>query len=387
MRYCHPDDTVVSVGPPEPLSRPDDPPPVAERPALGAALGRPTVRDVARVAGVSFKTVSRVVNGEAGVRPETAERVIAAARQLGFRRNEIASSLKRGVTRDTVGLVIEDVSNPFFATIARAVELVTRERGMLVIIASSDEDRTRERHVIDSLVSRRVSGLIVVPIGIDHRYLAREMRLGMAVVFLDRPPGQLRADAVLADNAGGARAGVAHLIAAGHRRIAVLTDDLAVYTMAERFHGYRAALAEAGIGFDPSLVRHDCHDIHEARAATVDLLDADDPPTAIFGTNNRMSVGAVGAIRSDGRRVAFVGYDDFELAASLAPPVTVVRTDHQAMGRLSAELLLRRMDGWDAEPERIVLPTEIVTRGSGELPPVIAAARREPFGARAHFNG
>jgi LacI family transcriptional regulator len=347
-----------------------------ERSGAGAPLarslpadGRPTVRDVARVAGVSFKTVSRVVNGEPGVRPETADRVLAAARQLGFRRNEIASSLKRGMSRDTIGLLIEDVSNPFFATVARAVELVTRERGMLVIIASSDEDRSRERRVIDSLVSRRVSGLIVVPIGNDHRYLAREMRLGMAVVFVDRPPGHLRADTVLADNAGGARAGVAHLVAAGHRRIGILTDDLEVYTMAQRFDGYRAALADAAIPFDPLLARHDCHDIHDARSATLSLLDGEDPPTAIFGTNNRMSVGAVSAITASGRGVALVGYDDFELAASLVPPVTVVRTDHEAMGRLSAELLLRRMDGWGGGPERIVLPTEVVPRGSGELAP------------------
>jgi LacI family transcriptional regulator len=324
---------------------------------------------VARVAGVSFKTVSRVVNGEPGVRPETAERVLAAARQLGFQRNEIASSLKRGVSRDTIGLVIEDVSNPFFATVARAVELVTRERGMLVIIASSDEDRSRERRVIDSLVSRRVSGLIVVPIGSDHRYLAREVRHGMAVVFVDRPPGHLRADSVLVDNAGGARAGVAHLVAAGHRRIGLLTDDLGVYTMSERFDGYRAALADAGIPFDAALARHDCHDIHDARAATLALLGSEDPPTAVFGTNNRMSVGAVSAITSAGAPIALVGFDDFELAASLVPPVTVVRADHEAMGRLAAEMLLRRMDGWDGEPERVVLPTEVVPRGSGELRP------------------
>jgi LacI family transcriptional regulator len=324
---------------------------------------------VARVAGVSFKTVSRVVNGEPGVRPETAERVLAAARQLGFKRNEIASSLKRGVSRDTIGLVIEDVSNPFFATVARAVELVTRERGMLVIIASSDEDSTRERRVIDSLVSRRVSGLIVVPIGTDHRYLAREVRLGTAVVFIDRPPGHLRADSVLMDDAGGAKAGVAHLIAAGHRRIGLLTDDLAVYTMSQRFDGYRAALDDAGLSFDATIVRHDCHDIHEARTATLALLASTDPPTAIFGANNRMSVGAVSAITSLRCRIALVGFDDFELAASLVPPVTVVRADHEAMGRLGAELLLRRMDGWDGARERIVLPTEIVPRGSGELAP------------------
>ena len=114
----------------------------------------------------------------------------------------------------------------------------------------------------------------VVPIGNDHRYLAREIRLGMAVVFVDRPPGHLRADTVLADNAGGARSGVAHLIAAGHRRIGILTDDLGVYTMAQRFDGYRAALADAAISFDPVLARHDCHDIHDARAATLSLLAA-----------------------------------------------------------------------------------------------------------------
>ena len=162
---------------------------------------------------------------------------------------------------------------------------------------------------------------------------------------------------------------MAHLIAAGHRRIGVLTDDLDVYTMSERFDGYRAALAGAGIAFDPALARHDRHDIHDARTATLELLAGDDPPTAIFTTNNRMSVGAIDAIASSGRRVALVGFDDFELAAALDPPVTVVRADHEAMGRLGAELLLRRMDGWDGAPERIVLPTEVVPRGSGELRP------------------
>ena len=191
----------------------------------------------------------------------------------------------------------------------------------------------------------------------------------MAVVFVDRPPGHVRADSVLMDNAGGARAGVAHLIDAGHRRIGLLTDDLGVYTMSERFDGYRKALEDAGLPFDPSLARHDCHDVHDARAATLALLGGTDPPTAIFGTNNRMSVGAISAITTQGDRVGLVGFDDFELAASLVPPVTVVRADHEAMGRLAAELLLRRMDGWDGDPQRVVLPTEVVPRGSGELAP------------------
>lgn len=331
--------------------------------------GRPTLRDVAALAGVSFKTVARVVNDEAGVRPETAERVLAAVHELGFQPNVIASSLKRGIGYDTIGLVIEDVSSPFFATVARAVEVVTRERGLLVIIASSDEDRTRERAVIDSLISRRVRGLIVVPIGHDHRYLAREMRHGTAVVFLDRPPGHLRADTVLIDNAAGARSAVEHLIARGHRRIAILTDKLEVYTMAERFAGYRAALASAGIEVDLDLVCHACHDIVDARATAAAMLAGHHPPTAFFGTNAIMTTGAVNAISASGRRTALVGFDDFALAPSLATPVTVITADHERLGQLGAELLLRRMDGWSGEPETVVLPVRIIERGSGELRP------------------
>jgi LacI family transcriptional regulator len=240
---------------------------------------------------------------------------------------------------------------------------------MLVIIASSDEDASRERRVIDSLVSRRVSGLLVVPISRDHRFLANEMRLGTAVVFVDRPPGRIDADTVLMDDAGGARMAVAHLVHGGHRRIAVLTDPLTVFTMTQRFAGYLSALDDAGIELDRRLVRHDCHDIDDAYAATVGLHSLADPPTAIFGTNNRMSVGALTAVSGLGRRTAFVGFDDFELASALATPATVVRADRERMGRLGAELLLRRMDGWRGSPEHIVLETELVQRGSRELGP------------------
>lgn len=334
-----------------------------------ASAGRPTLRDVAARAGVSFKTVSRVVNDEPGVRPETAERVTVAIRELGYQTNVIASSLKRGVGHDTIGLVIEDVSNPFFATVARAVEEVTRERGLLVIIASSDEDRTRERSVIDALISRRVRGLLIVPIGRDHRYLSREILHGTAVVFLDRPPGHLGADTVLVDNLAGARSAVDHLVAHGHRRIAILTDKLEVYTMAERYAGYRAALQASAIDVDSRLVAHTCHDIHDAQATAAAMLAGDAPPTAFFTTNNIMTTGAVNAISASRRRTALVGFDDFALAPSLATPVTVVKADHERVGHLGAELLLRRMDGWTGRPETITLPMRIVERGSGEMRP------------------
>jgi LacI family transcriptional regulator len=342
--------------------------PATDPEALGR-VGRPTLRDVAAVAGVSFKTVSRVVNGEPGVRPATAERVLGAVRQLGFQPNEIASSLKRGVSRDTIGLVIEDVANPFFARLLRAVEEVTRERGLLVITASSDEDPARERQVIDSLVKRRVNGLLVVPAGRDHRYLSRELRMGMAIVFVDRPPWRLRADAVLVDNRAGARSAVEHLIAHGHRRIAAIGDRLEVYTMEERHAGYREALEASGIALDPAIVRFDCHDTTDAERAVESLLALPEPPTAIFGTNNRMAVGAVQALVQRRSSAALVGFDDFELAGSLSTPVTVVTGDNDLLGRTAAELLLRRMGGWAGPVERITLPTRLIVRGSGEIPP------------------
>lgn len=330
-------------------------------------VARPTLRHVAAVAGVSFKTVSRVVNGEPGVRPATAARVRDGIRQLGFRRNEIASSLKRGGSRQTIGLVIEDMANPFFSTIARAVEEVARDRGLMLITASSDEDRVRERQVIDSLVERRVDGLLVVPAGRDHRFLSQEIDMGVAIVFVDRPPGHVRADCVLLDNGGGARRAVEHLLAHGHRRIAVLGDRPDVYTIAQRFGGYRSALEAAGVSVDPALVRLNLRGTDDAQSEVDQLLGLAHPPTALFAINNRMTIGAVQALAGHGGRVALIGFDDFELAGFVSPPVSVVTYDTQAMGRQAAELLMRRMDGDRGPARRVTLPTWVVPRGSGEL--------------------
>jgi LacI family transcriptional regulator len=335
--------------------------------ANGGLVARPTLRHVAALAGVSFKTVSRVVNGEPGVRPATAARVSDAVRQLGFRRNEIASSLKRSGRRQTIGLVIEDMANPFFSTIARAVEEVARDRGLMLITASSDEDCERERQVIDSLVERRVDGLLVVPAGRDHSFLSQEIDMGVAVVFVDRPPGQLRADCVLLDNVGGARRAVEHLLAYGHRRIAVLGDRPDVFTIAERYDGYRAAIEAAGIAVDPALVRLSLRGTEDARAEVNKLLELPSPPTALFAINNRMAIGAVQALAVHGDHVGLVGFDDFELAGFVSPPVSVVTYDTQAMGRQAAELLLRRMDGDRGPARRVILRTWVVPRGSGEL--------------------
>src|SRR5919112_5958264 len=187
------------------------------------------MRDVAHTAGVSLKTVSRVINAETGVAPATAARVAAAIDTLGFERNDLARSLRQGGSSATLGLVIEDVANPFYANVAQAVEAAARDRGFLLITASAREDAERERELAAALLRRRVDALLIVPAGPDHRYLSTAR-----AVFLDRPPEGIDADTVLLDNVGGARSAVEHLIAQGHTRIACVADDDHLYTVRQR---------------------------------------------------------------------------------------------------------------------------------------------------------
>jgi LacI family transcriptional regulator len=331
---------------------------------------RPTMRDVASTAGVSVKTVSRVVNGEPGVRAETAERVDAAIARLGFSRNDIASSLRRG-RAGALGLVTEDVANPFYSAVARAVEDSAEARGHLLITGSCEEDPARERQLVLRLLRRLVDALLIVPAGTDHRYLLPELEGGVPIVFLDRPPRGLEADTVLLDNVGGARAGVEHLLAQGHERIAFVGDPPELYTAGERLIGYRAALAGAGVEVVDELVRAGSHYARHAERAVRDLLalPAGRRPTALFTANNRNTIGALRALRDAPRPIALVGFDDFELADMLAMPVTVVRHAPEDMGRIAAELAYARLDGNDNGPSRRTIPCALVARGSGEVPP------------------
>ena len=349
---------------------PDESPP--PRNGRGAAARRPTMREVAAVAGVSLATVSRVVNGDANVRADLVEKVRDAVALLGYRRDLTATTLRRADRQSaSIGLIFEDVANPFLAAVHRAIEDVARARGVLVFAASSDEDPERERELAQALLSRRVDGLIVVPAGGDQSYLLPERDAGVAIVFLDRPPAFLDADCALSDNFGGAEAATGHLLAAGHTRIGFLGDRAQLHTSVERLRGYRAALAAHALAEDPALVRLDLSDSRQAHEAAGELLDAGDPPTALFTSQNLITLGGVDALRSRGLlgRVALVGFDDLPLAEALEPGLTVVAQDVAGLGRAAAELLFARLDG-DGEPsKRVVLPTRLIARGSGEVRP------------------
>ncbi len=330
------------------------------------------MKDVAGVAGVSLATVSRVVNGRVDVRGDLAERVHEAIALLGYRRDVTASTLRRADRLSaSVALVFEDVSNPFFSAVHRGVEEVARVRGTLTFAGSSDEDPGRERELAEAFSDRGVDGLVIVPCGDDQSWLLRERRAGTALVFVDRPPAFIDADAVLSDNAGGARTGTEHLLAGGHRRIAFLGDRPAVFTARERLRGFHAALAAAGVRADPGLERLGLTTSDAARAAVLELLGGPAPPTAVFASQNLITIGAVRALRELGRQheVALVGFDDVVLAEVLDPGLTAVEQDPYELGRRAAELLFEQLAGDREESVRVELPTRLVQRGSGEIPP------------------
>jgi len=337
-------------------------------PVVRNGRGRPTMKDVATRAGVALKTVSRVVNDEPGVTPETASRVRNAINELGFRRNDSARLLRKGQTA-SIGLIMEDIGDPFYSALSRAVEDVAHWNGSLLFTGSSDEDPQREQELVLALCARRVDGLIVIPASGDHRYLLPEIAAGVASVFVDRPAGMIDADAVLADNIGGTRAGVTHLIRQGHRRIGFIGDDPHIYTAAQRRQGYQGAMAAAGLETDPFWVSMAKPAPDGIRAALSRMLAGPSPITALFCGNNRVTVLALREIAASGRRIALVGFDDFELADLLNPGVTVVAQNPAEMGRRAAELLFGRLAGTRGPAQYVELGTQLIVRGSGEIPP------------------
>jgi LacI family transcriptional regulator len=324
--------------------------------------------DVARQAGVSIKTVSRVINNAPHVQQKLVDRVLAAVSELGFRRNLLASALRSGQPTATIGLLIEEIANPFYATIAAVAAEVARAHDTLLITASSEEDPEREQQLLRDLCSRQVDGLLVVPAGNDHTFLRPEVEMGLPVVFLDRPAGGLLTDTVLLDNRGGARAGVQQLIRAGHRRVGVLLDSFAVYTMRERLGGALDALAEATVPYDTALMRDGVRDPATAAHAVGEMLDTPDPPTAFLSLNNRITVGAVQELWSRGSPVDLVGFDDFELSHLMPRPFTVIAYDTHQLARQAAQMLFERIAGERSWPRTVVLPTQLVERGLRATP-------------------
>lgn len=333
-----------------------------------------TINDVARHAGVSPATVSRYLKGSP-VRAEASVRDAIAA--LDFRPSAVARSLKSGVTT-TIGLVIPDVTNPFFAAVVKGVESVARQAGYTTSLFNTDESLSRESELVGNL-AERVDGLILAPVNEADPVPERARRRGVPIVFLDRDVPGSDFDAVLVDNIGGGRAAARHLLELGHERLAIIAGPRDSTPGRGRFEGFTEALHEAGLELEAEYVQGGDFRREGGYQAMLRLLGLASPPTAVFVANNLMTMGALRAVHELGLQVpeqlSIVGFDDFELAGLLSPPLTVVDRPMEEQGVLAMRLLLGRLDGsYTGDPRRIVLETSLRARSS-------CAAPRSPAGA------
>jgi LacI family transcriptional regulator len=323
--------------------------------------------DVARLAGVSAKTVSRVMANSVNVSPDTRREVLAAARRLRFRPNDIASSLRRGSVTTTVGFVIGDLTNSFYFSVAAGIERELATRGLIMILAATDDDPGTEERVVGTLLKQRVRALIMVPIADDQSYLDGERQLGTPLVFVDRPPHNLAADTVTLDNQEGTAAAVRALTALGHRKIAFVCRPGGLYTHQARLAGYRQALREVGVTDTSNWERTEELDGPTEEESVRELMALPDPPTAIIAGNNKASAGALRALGDRRSEYAFIGFDDFDFADTAG--LTVVAHDAVELGRQAARLALDRLDNPNGPIRTVHIPTTLVRRGSGERAP------------------
>jgi LacI family transcriptional regulator len=322
------------------------------------------MREVAALAGVSAKTVSRVLRNDRYVSEEVRLRVERAVAELQYVPNVLARTFRSG-SDNALGLAVPDISDPFFAALTHAVETVARARGTAVIVTSLGNDEAGERAGLEALLGRRLAGLIATPISRNQSYLEPWLAR-TTVVFVDRPPRGIKADSVIEDDVAGARQATAHLLGHGHRRVAFIGDTLEIATTARRLRGYREALTEARIPAEQSLVALEAETGRTSGELAVQLLESLDPPTAIFSSNARCSLGIVPALQSlDRSDVGLISFGDFPLAGSLRPPLTVVDQDPSMVGHVAATRLFERLDRPDRRLKRqIVLPVTLVLRGS-----------------------
>lgn len=327
-----------------------------------------TIHDVARRAGVSSVTVSRVINNSGNVSPATRQKVERAIEELGYVPSGVARSLRSRQTR-SLALILPDVTNSFWTTVARGVEDAAQSRSYSVLLCNTDENPAKQRHYLDVVVSQRVDGVLIAPYDTDARNLARLRERNIPTVVIDRDVEGWNVDTVKGDSISGARALVKHLIGLGHTRIAVITGPKATSTAADRVAGYRIALAEAGIPEDSRLIRYGEFRAASGEHLTEQVLDSGADPTAIFAANNVIAMGVIDALEKRGLRIpqdiALVCFDDLPNTSHLFPFLTVVVQPAYEIGANAAQLLLSRLDAEvSLQPRHVVLPTRLIVRHS-----------------------
>jgi LacI family transcriptional regulator len=328
----------------------------------------PTMVQVAEAAGVSIFTVSAVLNGSAVVSDELRRRVEEAIQKTGYKRNILARGLKTGETR-TVGLTVGDINNPFYTGVVSVIQQALHRAGYAVMLCCSDRDAILQAEQIELLRNRMVDGLIISPFGDDDQLRSILKDTNIPVVLIDRILEGVDCDSVVLDNRAAVMEATRYVLGLGHRRIGFISGTLESFTGRERLEGYYAALDEAGIAREDSLVQLGDFREEGAYDAAIQLLTSADPPTALFSSNNLMMIGTVRALRDLGLNcpedVSVTGIDDFPWADLFRPHLTTVAQPLRAIGEQAANLLLKRLTGKTDEPARhIVLKGSLVVRGS-----------------------
>lgn len=333
-----------------------------------------TIRDVARKAGFSVATVSHVINGTRPVALETAARVRHTMEILDYQPNAVAQSLRTRTTR-VIGAVVSDISNPFFATLIRGAEDCARENGYSLLICNTSEKLENELVYLQLLSRKRVDGMIIAPTGKNDELIRDLIARGLQIVFIDRKIDGVAAPAVLSENEEGAYQATSHLIKQGYHRIGIVLGLPHVSTTTERLHGYQRALSEYGIAVDRSLFVYGHSQVEGARKVCLELLGRADRPSAVFATNNLMTIGVMMAIHERGfhcpQEISVIAFDDFEWAEAFNPSLTTVAQDPYKMGTTATNRLLSKIKeakddtkAKEGSPDEIRVPVRLIIRNS-----------------------
>ncbi|RTE02846.1 LacI family DNA-binding transcriptional regulator [Paenibacillus whitsoniae] len=328
-----------------------------------------TIYDIAEKAGVSAMTVSRVINNTGRISEDTRKRVRKVMEELNYIPNSAARSLVSQKT-NILSLLIADITNPFYTTLARGAEDAAKKAGYRLLFANSDENYAKEKDYVDMMLSTRVDGVLFAPTGdlsVDN--LNRLLQHQIPLVILDREVPGIEADIVLGDSKEGAKTLVEHLVSLGHRRIAMINGSPDVSTARLRYTGYREALVLSGLPMDDELVVHLGFRVFHEDAALDALLTLKDPPTAIFAANNLLAVGIIQSLRERGLQVpediSVACFDDIGPAEMINPFLTVAAQPAYQFGLLGMQLLIERIEAEAAQPPRkIMLPSDLIIRSS-----------------------
>ena len=334
-----------------------------------------TIKDVAALAGVSVATASRVLSGSPATSPEARASVVAAAAQLDYRPNAQARAL-RSTHTESIGLLVSDVRNPFFADLAHTVEQAALAAGYVTLLGNANERKEQQDRYLDTLISRRVDGIVVTPLGDGSGSIRSLIQRKIPTVFVDRTVDGVDVPSVTTDSETGIRQAVEHLAAAGHTRIGYISGPQAISTGRDRFAAFTRAVAEFGLSQDPELVYFGDFQAASGSLGVHALLELRQPPTALLAADSPMAVGAIAILHKRGLRigrdVALIAFDDIEWFALLDPALSVISHSVEEMGRIAVKMLLEVIGG--GTPESVVLPSELIIRASSSSPVTAASA-------------